>query len=345
MATMDRPSSTRAAKPANIKMKLPRRRRRRVARARGRRVSPRAVGPERVRDSGQHLRGHQSLRLGGRRRRAGAARILRVPLVVRLAGTNVEQGRRIVNESGLPIIAADTLLEAAQKAGRRRRPRRTAPARANREKRTMSILIDETTRVDRAGLHRRQGFLSCEGDDRLRHQRGGRRNTRQGRAAPSRPASVFNTVKEAVRADRRYSEPRVRAAALLRRLDHGSRRRRSRTRLRDIDGIPAQDMMRVKRICCAIRRSSARRSSGRTARASSARAARCSASCRDISTGAARLASCRVPARSATKPLAQTQRTGSRRDDERGHRRRPDQRQFRSSIICAASSRTRRRRS
>jgi malate-CoA ligase subunit beta len=45
-----------------------------------------------------------------------AAKNLRVPLVVRLAGTNVEQGRRIVRESGLPIIAADTLLEAAQKA-------------------------------------------------------------------------------------------------------------------------------------------------------------------------------------------------------------------------------------
>ncbi|MFX1675916.1 malate--CoA ligase subunit beta [Paraburkholderia sp. A2WS-5] len=45
-----------------------------------------------------------------------AAKNLRVPLVVRLAGTNVEEGRRIIRESGLPIIAAETLLEAAQKA-------------------------------------------------------------------------------------------------------------------------------------------------------------------------------------------------------------------------------------
>ena len=45
-----------------------------------------------------------------------AARGLRVPLVVRLAGTNVEEGRRIIKESGLPIIAAQSLLEAAQKA-------------------------------------------------------------------------------------------------------------------------------------------------------------------------------------------------------------------------------------
>ena len=34
---------------------------------------------------------------------------LNLPLVVRLAGTNVEEGRRILNESGLPIIRAATL--------------------------------------------------------------------------------------------------------------------------------------------------------------------------------------------------------------------------------------------
>jgi malate-CoA ligase subunit beta len=40
---------------------------------------------------------------------------LKIPLVVRLSGTNVEQGRRIINESGLPIIIAETLAEAAEK--------------------------------------------------------------------------------------------------------------------------------------------------------------------------------------------------------------------------------------
>jgi len=39
-----------------------------------------------------------------------------VPLVVRLAGTNVEEGRRILHDSGYPIITADTLAEAAHKA-------------------------------------------------------------------------------------------------------------------------------------------------------------------------------------------------------------------------------------
>jgi succinyl-CoA synthetase beta subunit len=38
------------------------------------------------------------------------------PVVVRLAGTNVEEGKRIISESGLPIITADDLGEAARKA-------------------------------------------------------------------------------------------------------------------------------------------------------------------------------------------------------------------------------------
>ncbi len=41
---------------------------------------------------------------------------LQIPLIVRLSGTNVEQGRKIIADSGLPIITADTLAEAAEKA-------------------------------------------------------------------------------------------------------------------------------------------------------------------------------------------------------------------------------------
>lgn len=40
---------------------------------------------------------------------------VKVPLVVRLAGTNVEEGRQIIAESGLPIIVADSLADAAEK--------------------------------------------------------------------------------------------------------------------------------------------------------------------------------------------------------------------------------------
>jgi succinyl-CoA synthetase beta subunit len=40
---------------------------------------------------------------------------LKVPLVVRLEGTNVEEGRKLLNESGLDLIAANQLSEAAEK--------------------------------------------------------------------------------------------------------------------------------------------------------------------------------------------------------------------------------------
>lgn len=41
---------------------------------------------------------------------------IQMPVVVRLAGTNAEEGRKILAESGLPIIAADSLADAAAKA-------------------------------------------------------------------------------------------------------------------------------------------------------------------------------------------------------------------------------------
>jgi succinyl-CoA synthetase beta subunit len=40
---------------------------------------------------------------------------LQVPLVVRLEGTNVEVGKQIIRDSGLNVIAADDLNDAAKK--------------------------------------------------------------------------------------------------------------------------------------------------------------------------------------------------------------------------------------
>ena len=40
---------------------------------------------------------------------------LHVPLVVRLEGTNVELGKKILAQSGLPIVSADNLADAAEK--------------------------------------------------------------------------------------------------------------------------------------------------------------------------------------------------------------------------------------
>ncbi len=54
---------------------------------------------------------------------------LEVPLVVRLAGTHVEQGQRLLKDSGLEILVADSLADAAEKvvvAWRGHQERRTA---------------------------------------------------------------------------------------------------------------------------------------------------------------------------------------------------------------------------
>ena len=40
---------------------------------------------------------------------------LAVPLVVRMKGTNEEAGKQLLQASGLPIISADNMAEAAQK--------------------------------------------------------------------------------------------------------------------------------------------------------------------------------------------------------------------------------------
>jgi succinyl-CoA synthetase beta subunit len=40
---------------------------------------------------------------------------VKLPLVIRMEGTNVEQGRKLLNESGLKLIVAATMKEAAQK--------------------------------------------------------------------------------------------------------------------------------------------------------------------------------------------------------------------------------------
>ena len=41
---------------------------------------------------------------------------VKVPVVVRLSGTNVEEGRRILTESDVELITAETLAEAGEKA-------------------------------------------------------------------------------------------------------------------------------------------------------------------------------------------------------------------------------------
>ena len=88
----------------------------RDARAGDRRVQDHPVRSEREGDPGQHLRRDHALRRRGRGVSAAAREVdLSVPLVVRLEGTNVEIGKSILADSGLPILSADGLEDAARK--------------------------------------------------------------------------------------------------------------------------------------------------------------------------------------------------------------------------------------
>ena len=164
----------------------------------------------------------------------------------------------------------------------------------------MSILIDESTRVivqgftgDKATFHAKE--MIAYGTRVV----GGVTPGKGGQTHLERP--VFNTVKDAVRetgaeASLAFVPPAYAADALMEAADAGLRLVCIIT-----DGIPSQDMMRVKRYLRRYPKDSAPPSSGRIARASSAPAKRCSASCRATSTRAAAWASSPVPEPWATK--------------------------------------------
>ena len=72
---------------------------------------------EREGHPGQYLRRHHEMRhhRGRHHRRREGSASSSVPLVVRLEGTNVELGKEILAESGLPIVSGNDLADAAQK--------------------------------------------------------------------------------------------------------------------------------------------------------------------------------------------------------------------------------------
>ncbi len=73
--------------------------------------------PEGQGGAGQHLRRHHEVRHDrrGHHRGVQGSRLPKVPLVVRLEGTNVELGKKMLADSGLNIATADGLTEAAKK--------------------------------------------------------------------------------------------------------------------------------------------------------------------------------------------------------------------------------------
>ena len=95
---------------------LPRRRRRRDQGAGDRGLQDHPVGPEREGILVNIFGGIMRCDVIAEGVVAAAREVsLGVPLVVRLEGTNVELGKEILAKSGLPIISADNLADAAEK--------------------------------------------------------------------------------------------------------------------------------------------------------------------------------------------------------------------------------------
>ncbi len=144
-----------------------------------------------------------------------------VPVVVRLEGTNVDKGRQMLNESGLNIIAADDLNDAAKKvvaAGRRDGAI------------TMSVLIDSNTKVICQGFTGNQGtFHSRQALDYGTQIVGGVTPGKGGQKHLDLP--VFDTVADAVAETGADASVIYRAPSVCRGCDSRSRgRRHSRDR-------------------------------------------------------------------------------------------------------------------
>ncbi len=182
-----------------------------------------------------------------------------MPIVVRLAGTNVEEGRKIIDTSGLTVISADSLAEAAKKSGRSGKKSGLNP-----EKRNNGNLINEKTPILIQGFTGRIGtFHAQEMIDYGSNVVGGVTPGKGGSSHLGRP--VFNTVKGAVdetgaEASIVFVPPPFAADAIMEAADAGLKYCVCIT-----DGIPAQDMIRVKRYMRRYKKESRMVLTGRTA--------------------------------------------------------------------------------
>ncbi len=201
-------------------------------------------------------------------------------------GTNVEEGRAILMESGTEPDHHGRYPGGGRGEGGRRPPRVT-DRKGTAGNGHMSILIDGTTRSSsraspatrRRSTRRRSIEYGTKIVGGVTPGKGGARRT-------SRPPGVQH--REGCGPGRRgpRTQHHLRARGVLRRFDHGGGRRRHPPGLVTItDGIPAQDMMMVKRYLLPLSQGAAHHPDrSELRRRSSAPARRCSASCPGTST-------------------------------------------------------------
>ena len=147
---------------------------------------------------------------------------LQVPLVVRMKGTNEDVGKKLLADSGLPIISADTMAEAAQKVV-------AAAQRQGTKEQVMSIYINKDTKVITQGITGKTGQFHTREVPRIRERqellrRG--REPEEGRRVDLRRHPDLRLGQGSREADRRHRVGDLRAAGRRRRRHLGSRRSR-----------------------------------------------------------------------------------------------------------------------
>ena len=197
-----------------------------------------------------------------------------VPLVVRLEGTEVEEGRKMLAESGVNIISAEGLTDAAKKvvaaAAKRTSPThdlsqaqrtmtRRRPLSPNTHQRPtatpMSILINKQHAGSSAKASpARSGQFHTKGCLEYGTQDGRRRHAGQAAARPvARPAGVRHGAPKPSKQDRRRRDDDLRAAGRSRPTRFSKRSTpASRSIIAITEGVPVLDMARVYKIVQAI---------------------------------------------------------------------------------------------
>ena len=142
---------------------------------------------------------------------------VKVPVVVRLEGTNVEKGRELLAAAAASNRGRHRLNDAASKVVQL----------AGAREASMSILVDKNTKVICQGLTGKQGTFHAEQClDYGTKVVGGVTPGSGGEKHLNLP--VFDTVADAVKADRRHASDDLRAAAVRGRRDPRGGRRRHR---------------------------------------------------------------------------------------------------------------------
>ena len=156
-----------------------------------------------------------------------------VPIVIRMKGTNVEEGKKMLAESGLNFTTADTMGEGADH--RRRAGRRGS---------LMAVLLDSNTRLIVQGLTGREGTFHAKAAAAYHTKVVGGVTPGKGGTTHEGMAGVQYRRRRGS-GDRCERVGHLRSAAVCRRRHHGGGRRGLALVVCITEGIPVVDMLKA----------------------------------------------------------------------------------------------------